>query len=71
MKEKGRKAKVWFFAILWIIAFALVNYPIGAWAGQKLYPFILGMPFSVFYFWAAYSFLILVGVLMAWQVLRD
>lgn len=57
--------------ILWFCAFALVNYPIGAWAGQKLTPYVLGLPFSVFYFWSAYSLLILAGVLLSWKTLRD
>lgn len=59
------------FVLLWILAFALVNYPVGAWASTKLDPFILGMPFSVIYFWTAYSLLILAGVLLAWKVMRD
>jgi len=71
MKEKGSKAKAWIFGIIWVICFALVNYPIGAWAGQKLTPVILGMPFSVFYFWSAYSLLIIAGLLLAWQVFKD
>ena len=58
-------------AVLWLCAFSLVNYPIGSWAGQKLTPFVLGLPFSVFYFWAAYSLLITAGVLLAWKTLRD
>ena len=66
-----RKKKCILFAVLWSLAFALVNYPIGAIAGQKLYPFILGLPFSLFYFWAAYSLLIIVGIVLAWKVLRD
>jgi len=53
------------------VAFALVNYPIGAWASTKLTPVILGLPFSVFYFWTSYSLLILAGVLLAWKVMRD
>ena len=57
--------------MLWALAFALVNYPIGAIAGQKLYPFILGLPFSLFYFWTAYTVLILVGILLAWLLFRD
>ncbi len=68
---KTRKARRTVFVLLWIIAFALVNYPIGAWASTRLHPFILGMPFSVFYFWAAYALLILAGVLLAWKVMRD
>ena len=66
-----RKKKCILFAVLWALAFALVNYPIGAISGQKLYPFILGLPFSLFYFWAAYSLLIIVGIVLAWKVLRD
>ena len=54
-----------------VLAFALVNYPIGAWASTKLTPVILGLPFSVFYFWTAYSLLVLAGVLLAWKVMRD
>lgn len=68
---KSRKTCRAVFTLLWILAFALVNYPCGAWASNKLYPFIFGMPFSVFYFWAAYSLLILAGVLLAWKVMRD
>lgn len=66
-----RGTKRLLFGLLWFAVFALVNYPIGAWAGQKLSPVILGMPFSVFYFWTAYSLLILVGIVMAWKLFRD
>ena len=52
-KKMSRRVKRLLFGLLWFAAFALVNYPIGAWAGQKLTPVILGLPFSVFYFWAA------------------
>ena len=69
MQSKKRRNGV--FILLWVVAFALVNYPIGALASVKIYPFVLGMPFSVFYFWAAYSVLILAGVLLAWKVMRD
>ena len=68
---KNRKTRRAVFTALWVMAFALVNYPIGSWASVKLTPVILGLPFSVFYFWAAYSFLILTGVLLAWKVMRD
>ena len=68
---KSRKIRRVVFTLIWVLAFALVNYPIGAWASTKLEPFVLGMPFSVFYFWAAYSLLILAGVLLAWKVMRD
>jgi hypothetical protein len=70
-KKMSRRVKRLLFGLLWFAAFALVNYPIGAWAGQKLTPVILGLPFSVFYFWAAYSLLILVGILVAWKLFRD
>lgn len=60
-----------FFIVLWVLAFALVNYPIGALASTKLEPFVFGMPFSVFYFWCAYAVLILAGVLLAWKVMKD
>ena len=68
---KNRKTRRLIFTLLWVIAFALVNSPIGAMFSTKLEPFILGMPFSVFYFWSAYSLLILAGVLLAWKVMRD
>lgn len=68
---KNRKTRRIVFTALWVLAFALVNYPIGAWASTKLTPVILGLPFSVFYCWAAYSLLILAGILLAWQVMRD
>ena len=68
---KNRKTRRSVFTLIWVLAFALVNYPIGAWASTKLTPVILGLPFSVFYFWAAYSLLILAGVLLAWKVMRD
>ena len=68
---KRNKAMSVLLSILWFCAFALVNYPIGAWAGQKMTPYVLGLPFSVFYFWCSYSLLILAGVLLAWKVLRD
>lgn len=67
MKEKKR----WPYVVIWVLAFALVNYPIGAWASTRLTPFVLGMPFSVFYFWCAYAVLILAGVLMAWKAMKD
>ena len=38
---------------------------------QRFEPYILGMPFCLFYFWAVYSLLILVGVLVAWRLFRD
>ena len=60
---KTRSSRRLVFVLIWILAFALVNYPIGAWASVKLEPFVLGMPFSVFYF--------LAGVLLAWKVMRD
>ena len=52
---KTRSSRRLVFVLIWILTFALVNYPIGAWASVKLEPFVLGMPFSVFYFWCAYS----------------
>jgi hypothetical protein len=66
-----RKTKKILFGVLWLLVFSLVNYPIGAWAGQKIYPFILGMPFSLFYFWTAYTLLIFVGILISWKLWRD
>ena len=68
---KTRSSRRLVFVLVWILAFALVNYPIGTWASVKLDPFVLGMPFSVFYFWCAYSLLVLAGVLLAWKVMRD
>ena len=68
---KNRKTRRIVFTALWVVAFALVNYPIGAWASNKLTPVILGLPFRVLYFWVAYSVLILAGVLLAWKVMRD
>lgn len=68
---KTRKTRRAVFTLLWVLAFALVNYPIGALASTRLDPFILGLPFSVFYFWTAYSVLILAGILLAWKVMRD
>ena len=68
---KNRKTRRIVFTALWVVAFALVNYPIGAWASNKLTPVIFGLPFSVLYFWVAYSVLILAGVLLAWKVMRD
>lgn len=67
----SRKKMSVIFIIIWLAAFLLVNYPIGAWAGQRIYPFILGMPFSLFYFWASYSLLIVISILMAWKLWRD
>ena len=51
MKEKRKGRAI--YVLIWVLAFALVNYPIGAWASNKLEPFILGLPFSVCYFWVA------------------
>ena len=68
---KNRKTRRIVFTALWVVAFALVNYPIGAWASTELTPVIFGLPFSVLYFWVAYSVLILAGVLLAWKVMRD
>lgn len=59
------------YILLWVLAFALVNYPIGSWASVRLTPVILGLPFSVFYFWAAYAVLILAGILVAANVMRS
>ena len=67
----SRKIRSIIYIAIWVLAFALVNYPIGAWASTKLTPVILGLPFSVFYCWAAYSVLILAGILLAWKVMRD
>ena len=67
----ARKKLVWIFSVVGIILFSLINYPLGAWAGQKIYPFILGVPFSLFYFWAAYSVLILFGIACAGFLWRD
>ncbi|MFY9279908.1 MAG: hypothetical protein WAO47_10080 [Caldicoprobacterales bacterium] len=67
----SRKKRSIVFTIIWLVGFSLVNYPIGAWAGQKIYPFVLGMPFSLFYFWSAYSLLIAIGIIMAWKLWRD
>ena len=66
-----KKGSAWFFVLLWVCAFALVNAPIGSWASMKLTPVIFGLPFSVFYFWAAYAVLILAGILMAWKAMRN
>jgi len=68
---KCRKTRNIIFIAIWILAFSLVNYPIGALASTKLTPVIFGLPFSVFYFWTAYSVLIIAGVLLAWKVMRD
>ena len=38
---------------------------------MKANSFVLGMPFSLFYFWTAYTVLILVGILLAWLLFRD
>ena len=67
----SRKIRSIIYIAIWVLAFALVNYPIGAWASTKLTPVILGLPFSVFYCWAAYTVLILAGILLAWKVMRD
>ena len=68
---KCRKTRNIIFIAIWILAFALVNYPIGALASTKLTPVIFGLPFSVFYFWTAYSVLVIADVLLAWKVMRD
>ena len=34
-------------------------------------PCYSGAALSVFYFWTAYSLLVLAGVLLAWKVMRD
>ncbi len=68
---KKKNLRTTCYVLVWLLAFALVNYPVGAWAGQKLYPFVIGLPFSVFYFWASYAVLILAGMLLAWKVFRD
>ena len=68
---KTRSSRRLVFVMIWILAFALVNYPIGAWASVRLDPLVLGMNFSDFYFWCAYSLLVLAGVLLAWKVMRD
>mgnify|MGYP001148721261 CR=1 FL=1 len=66
-----RKKKAIIFAIVWIVAFSLVNYPVGAFLGHRIHPFIFGVPFSLFYFWASYTLLIVIGILMAWKLWRD
>ena len=66
-----RQGGKWFFILLWSLAFALVNWPIGSIASMKLTPVIFGLPVSVFYFWTAYSVLILAGILVAWKVMRS
>ena len=66
-----RQGGKWFFILLWFLAFALVNWPIGSITSMKLTPVIFGLPFSVFYFWTAYSVLILAGILVAWKVMRS
>ena len=66
-----RQGGKWFFILLWFLAFALVNWPIGSIASMKLTPVIFGLPFSVFYFWTACSVLILAGILVAWNVMRS
>ena len=68
--KQNRKGRA-IYVLIWVLAFALVNYPIGAWASNKLEPDILGLPFSVCYFWVAYTLLILAGVLLAWKAMRD
>ena len=65
-----RRKKQIFYFVLWLICFSLVNWPVGM-IGQRLTPFVLGMPFSLFYFWAAYTLLILMGILLAWRLFRD
>ena len=76
MQEKkkcfpARRKKAILFTVLWIAAFSLVNYPVGALVGHRIEPFILGVPFSLFYFWTSYSLLIAIGILMAWKLWRD
>ncbi|MEG1642239.1 MAG: hypothetical protein RR272_03920 [Synergistaceae bacterium] len=74
MKEqnlKSRKRLIIIFSFIWLLLFSLVNYPIGAWAGQKIYPFIFGVPFSLFYFWSAYTLMIIFGIICAWKLWRD
>lgn len=67
---KDRKARQLVYFILWLLCFSLVNWPVGTLA-QRFEPFVLGMPFSVFYFGSAYSLLIVVGIVIAWRVFRD
>ena len=67
---KTRKSKQIFYGVLWLLCFLMVTWPIGTMA-QRFEPYILGMPFCLFYFWAVYSLLILVGVLVAWRLFRD
>ncbi|MDD6887487.1 MAG: hypothetical protein PUE41_03320, partial [bacterium] len=67
---KTRRSKQICGLVGWLLCFALVNGPVGM-IGQRLEPFVLGMPFSLFYFWAAYTLLIVVGIVLAGLLFRD
>ena len=70
MEKATRRGKI-VATIIWLFAFSLINYPVGTWGAQKIYPFIFGMPFSVAYFWLSYSLMIVINCVIAWKIWRD
>ena len=54
-------------AIIWLITFLMVQYPIITWA-NRAQPYVLGAPFNFFWWWAWFNIVALVEIVIAWKV---
>lgn len=73
----GNRRGIWFVPrtsqgkvamILWIIFFALVQYPLITLVAGKLHPYVFGLPFNFFYWWIMFLVLIFLEIIFAWKV---
>jgi|GEM_PF-1695596 hypothetical protein len=55
--------------LAWLIAFAMVCWPVLAWA-NRLEPHVLGYPFNFFWLWFWFNAIIAIEVIIAWKVWR-
>ena len=73
----GKGRGIWFIPrttrgkvamVIWIIFFALVQYPLVTLAAGKLHPYVLGLPFNFFYWWIMFLILIFLEIIFAWRI---
>jgi hypothetical protein len=73
----GKGRGIWFIPrttrgkvamVIWIIFFALVQYPLVTLAAGKLHPYVFGLPFNFFYWWIMFLILIFLEIIFAWRI---